>query len=470
MQTLPQKGMLDQLRQLPDQLSKEQSDQLMKETLEAYEEHLDRFLPLYVRILGEEMIEWRAEGSFLYSPSGERYMDCLGAGGVFGLGFRHPKVVQAVRDQLDRVGLSSRLFLNPTTAALAKKLAGLAPEGLDQVWFANSGTESLEAALKLARLATGRPGIVGTQFGYHGMSIATLSISGLDAWRRGTEPPVGGSSVIAFNDIEAVKQAVTRQTAALILEPVQWASGCEVATTEYLQAVRKHCDKMGALLIFDEVQCGLGRAGSLWGCGPSGVVPDLLCVGKILSGGVMPLAAVLYNARVRAGEHDRPQFNNSSYGGNPVSCSAGLAALEVLIDDDLLGRAVALGDRLGQVLDEWVVKYPKALKSHRGAGLMRCLEMKQPSMGSVMQDFTRKHRVIVASMMHMPQFVRVSPPFTATDEEFQFFLHAVEEALKEINAMSLMDVMRYNNEFGKQAQKVMMDMMQAKIDSSKGGM
>lgn len=452
--------LLDQLHQLPAELSAEQTQQLLKETLEAYEEHIDRFLPLYVRVLGEEMVEWRAEGAWVYSPSGKRWMDCLGAGGVFGLGFRHPKVVEAVRKQLDRTALSCRLFLNPVTAALAKKLTSLAPEGLDQVWFANSGTESLEAAIKLARLATGRPGLVGTHFGYHGMSIATLSLSNLEAWRKGTEPPVGGSSVIEFNVIEAVKQAVTKDTAALVLEPVQWASGCEVARPEYLQAVREHCTKVGAMLIFDEVQCGLGRAGALWGHTPSGVIPDMLCVGKILSGGVMPLAAVLYGENVKAGERDRPQFNNSSYGGNPLSCAAGLAALHVLTDDGVLDRAIALGDQLGLVMDQLVVKYPKALKAHRGAGLMRCLELKQPFMGSVMQDFARKHGVIIASMMHMPQFVRVSPPFTATDEEFAFFLKALEDSLAELNGMSLMDVMRYNNEFGKRVQQVMIDMMQ----------
>ena len=458
--TLPKQGLLSQLNDLPDVMSAEQSQQLLEETLRVYEDHIDRFLPLYVRVLGEEMLEWRAEGAFLYSPSGQRWMDCLGAGGVFGLGFRHPKVVDAVKKQLDRVGLSARLFVNPVTAALAQKLVSLAPAGLDQVWFANSGTESLEAALKLARLATGRPGIVGTQYGYHGMSIATLSISGLEAWRKGTEPAVGGSSVIPFNDIAAVKQAVTSETAALILEPVQWASGCEVATTEYLKAVREHCDQVGAFLIFDEVQCGLGRAGTLWGHTPSGVVPDILCVGKILSGGIMPLAAVLYNDKVRHGERDRPQFNNSSYGGNPMSCAAGLAALNVMTDDGVLDRAIDLGARLGVALDEFVKKYPKAIKAHRGAGLMRCLEMKQPSMGSVIQDYARKRGVIIASMMHMPQFVRVSPPFTATDEEFAFFLNAVEESLAEIAKMSLMDLMRYNNDFGKHAQQVMMKLAQ----------
>jgi putrescine aminotransferase len=460
MQSVAKQDLLSQLYELPEKLEPEQAKQLMEETLRAYEEHIDRFLPLYVRVLGEEMLEWRAEGSWLYSPTGERWMDCLGAGGVFGLGFRHPKVVDAVKKQIDRVGLSSRLFLNPVTAACAKKLASLAPEGLDQVFFANSGTESLEAALKLARLASGKPGIVGTHFGYHGMSIATLSISGLEAWRKGTEPAVGGSAVIGFNDIEQVRKAVTKDTAALVLEPVQWASGCEVATTEYLKAVREHCDKVGAFLIFDEVQCGLGRAGTLWGCTPSGVIPDILCVGKILSGGVMPIAAVIYNAKVRYGERDRPQFNNSSYGGNPMSCAAGLAALNVMTDDGVLERAIELGSRLGTVLDEWVKKYPKALKSHRGAGLMRCLELKQPSMGSVMQDFARKRHVIVASMMHMPQFVRVSPPFTASDEEFDFFLKAVEESLEELSKMSLMDLMRYNNDFGKHAQQVMMQLAQ----------
>lgn len=454
-------SMLDRLDQLPEKLSAEETKQLLNETLAAYEEHIDRFLPLYVRVLGEEMIEWRAEGAWLYSPSGQRWMDCLGAGGVFGLGFRHPKVVAAVKHQLDRAALSCRLFLNPTTAALAKKLTSLAPEGMNYVWFANSGTESLEAAIKLARLTTGRPGLVGTTNGYHGMSIATLSISQLEAWRKGTEPAVGGSSTIEFNNIDAVRAAVTKDTAAFVIEPVQWASGCEVATPEYLQAVREHCDKVGAMLVFDEVQCGLGRAGTLWGHTPSGIKPDLLCVGKILSGGVMPLAAVVYGENVRNGERDRPQFNNSSYGGNPLSCAAGLAALNVLTDDGILDRAAELGEQLGVKLAEYAKKYPKALAGQRGAGLMRCLELKQPFMGMVMQDLTRKHGVIVASMMHMPQFVRVSPPFTATDEEFTFFLNALEAALAELNAMSLVDVMRYNNEFGQKVQKVMIDLAQA---------
>lgn len=460
MQSQVATSLLDQIHTLPAEMSPEQAQALLAETLEAYEEHIDRFLPLYVRVLGEEMLEWRAEGSWVYAPSGKRWMDCLGAGGVFGLGFRHPKVLEAVRNQLDRVALSCRLFLNPTTAALAKKLTSLAPAGLDQVWFANSGTESVEAAIKLARLATGRPGLVGTHLGYHGMSIATLSLSQLDAWRKGTEPAVGGSTVIEFNNIDAVRQAVTKDTAALILEPVQWASGCEVATAEYLQQVRAHCDKVGALLIFDEIQCGLGRAGTLWGHSHSGITPDLMCVGKMLSGGVMPLAAVVYNAKVRAGERDRPQFNNSSYGGNPLSCAAGLAALQVLTEDGVLDRGMMLGQQLGTIMDEWVKKYPKALKSHRGGGLMRCLELKQPFMGTVMQDFARKHGVIVASMMHMPQFVRVSPPFTATDEEWAYFLKAVEDSLAELNAMSMMDVMRYNNEFGKRVQDVMLQLVQ----------
>lgn len=150
-----------------------------------------------------------------------------------------------------------------------------------------------------------------------------------------------------------------------------------------------------------------------------------------------------------------------------MSCAAGLAALNVMTEDGVLDRAIELGARLGTVLDEWVKKYPKALKSHRGAGLMRCLELKQPSMGSVMQDYARKRHVIVASMMHMPQFVRVSPPFTATNEEFDFFLKAVEESLEEISKMSLMDLMRYNNDFGKHAQQVMMQMAQDRAAEGK---
>ena len=425
-------------------------DQVLKET----EDHLSPVMAFNLRALKLALIEWRSEGIYLYSPTGEAFFDCLGAGGVFGLGFRHPKVVEAVKRQLDMHTLSTRMGLCPATTSLARMLSERAPGKLKQVWFGNSGTEALEAALKLARLTTQRPALVGTHFGYHGMSIATLSISGLRLWRDGTEPPVGSTRLVPFGDMEAMHQAVDNRTAAVILEPVQWASGCEVAPPGYLQAVRDLCNERGALLILDEVQTGLGRTGALWACDHWNVVPDILCIGKILSGGVMPISATLYNDRVRMAELPRPLFNNSSFGGNPLACAAGVATLEVLEEEGLIERSRILGERVGQAFDDFIKEFPEVVAGQRGMGLMRCLQTTEPAYGSYLQDLMRKeHKIFVASMLHMPQFVRISPPFICTDADLERMIEGLRTSLARIRDVGMPGVQAYYQSIHQQLAK-----------------
>lgn len=441
-------------RTLPAVVEPADREALMAHMLDDYELN-NALVANYMRAVESEMTEWRTEGIYVHTHTGEKYYDCLGAGGVFGLGFLHPKVVGAVKAQLDRSALSGRFFLAPMTGQLARKLTSIAPKGLNRVYFGSSGTEALEAGIKLARLSTGKTGLIGTEFGYHGMSIATLSISGLMLWRQGTEPSVGDTHVVPFNDIKAMEEAIGPDTAAVILEPVQWASGCEVATTEYLKAVRQLCDKHGALLIYDEVQCGLGRCGKVWAHQYQGVDPDILCVGKILSGGVMPISATLYSDKVAQAELARPLFNNSSYGGNPLACAAGLATLEALEEEDLIEQSRRHGERVNREFAQLVKDYPSIVAGQRGIGLMTCITLTRPQYGLLLQDFVRDdHNILISSMMHMPEFVRISPPFISTDDDISRMLSAIRTSIAKIAKMPVTEVMAYFQALQKKFEKV----------------
>ncbi|MCA9790673.1 MAG: aminotransferase class III-fold pyridoxal phosphate-dependent enzyme, partial [Candidatus Eremiobacteraeota bacterium] len=221
--------------QMGEVLTAEECDQSCQEWLELTGAHINRLLAIGLKASGNPFVEWRSEGIHVYRPTGEALFDCLGAGGVFGLGFRHPQVVAAVKAQLDRCPLSTRMGVVPAQAVLAKKLLSHAPAGMTNVFFGNSGTESVEAAIKLARLATGRSGLIGTHQGYHGMSTGTISLSGLSMWRDGLGTPLGDTRLVAHGKLDALERTLDASVAAVVLEPIQWASGCRVAPPDYFQ-------------------------------------------------------------------------------------------------------------------------------------------------------------------------------------------------------------------------------------------
>ncbi len=418
--------------QLPDQLDPDQSQDLERDWFEATKDHVNRLLAIGLKASNFPFVEWRSEGLYVYGPTGQRLFDCLGAGGVFGLGFRHPRVVAAVKAQLDRGPLATRMGVVPGQSVLAQKLVEVTPEGLDHVFFANSGTESVEAAIKLARLATGRSGLVGTHQGYHGMSVGTISLSGLGMWREGLGDMLASSKLVPHGNLELMEKALDDQTAAVVLEPIQWAAGCRVVDKDYFKKVKSLCERAGALLILDEIQTGLGRTGTWFCCEQFEVVPDLLCVGKVLSGGVVPVAATVYNKRVFAGEKNRAMFNNSSFGGNPLACAAGTATIEVL-QDGLLERSRLLGERLEKGYGEICQQFPEVLKGQHGMGLMRCLEFSHPVYGYVFQESMRNDKnILTAAMAHIPQYVRVSPPFICGDDDLDLLIESTRQVVEQM--------------------------------------
>jgi putrescine aminotransferase len=436
------KSYLPRALQEADTVSAQRAAELLESVSRTLEEHLVPFQVKMGDALKTSFIEWRGEGIYVYTPDGKKRFDCVGAGGVFGLGFAHPELVETVCQQARRGGLATRAGYVPNQAELAEKLLAVAPDNLKFAFFANSGTESVECAIKLARIATGRGKLIGTHLGYHGLSTGTISLSGIGLWREGIGPFLEGTDLVHHGDLAELAEVLDEDTAAVVLEPVQWASGCKVVAPDYFQRVSEMCKEKGALLILDEVQTGLGRTGYKFAAEHWNVKPDILCVGKILSGGMIPISAVLYTEAVQAAEYKRVLFNNSSYGGNPIACAAGVTTLN-LLEDRYFERSRLLGEQLAKGFDQLMVDFPDILAGYHGLGLMRCMEFQAPVAGYIFSTkMANNHGVIVAAMGHMPNFVRVSPPFISTDEDMAYLLSSARASLQELRDMGLEGMMR----------------------------
>lgn len=311
----------------------------------------------------------RGRGASLWDVDGNEYIDCSSGHGVANLGHAHPKVAEAVSRQAATLITLFETFPNDQRAAVMQKLTALTP-GLERVFFCNSGTEAIEAAIKFARLSTGRTGIVAAMRGFHGRTMGALSATWNKKYREAFEPLVPDYSHVPYNNIEALEKAVTDRSAAVLLEPVQGEGGVYPADPSYMEAVRELCTEHGALLILDEVQTGFGRTGRIFAYQHYGITPDLLCVAKSLAGGI-PMGAVLIGPAV---ENLAPGLHGSTFGGNPLSCAAAVAALSVIEDEDLPRQALVKGayliDRIRRI------KSP-VIREVRGLGLMVGVELKQ---------------------------------------------------------------------------------------------
>ncbi|MCI0411107.1 MAG: aminotransferase class III-fold pyridoxal phosphate-dependent enzyme, partial [Acidobacteria bacterium] len=321
-------------------------------------------------------LEWEGEGSIVRDLRGREYIDFLGGFGIYNCGIKHPAVVEAVAAQLRRMPLSSQELLDPLRAGLAEMLGELAPGDLQDSFFINNGTDAVEGAMKLARLASGKPGFVATLKGFHGKSMGSLSLMGKGVYRKPFEPLLDNVYFVPFGDAEALEhelgkqKSLGREIAAFVVEPVQGEAGAIVPPDDYFPKVREICDEYGVLLVLDEVQTGFGRTGKIFACEHWGVVPDILCLGKAIGGGVMPLSAFISSQRVWKVLEKNPFLHSSTFGGNPMACAAGIAFLKVLLTERLDQQAQAKGDYILKGLAELQKDYPEFLSEVRGKGLL----------------------------------------------------------------------------------------------------
>ena len=357
----------------------------------------DHQVPAYAR-LGVEFV--RGEGARLWDDDGNEYLDFQTGLAVNSLGHCHPAVVAAIREQAERLIHVGNLFYTEPGLRLARRLAESSLGG--KVHFANSGTEANEAAIKVARKAKPRGSIVSVHRGFHGRTYGSLSATPQESKQAPFAPLVPGF-VAVEPTAQAITAAVDAQTAAVLLEPVQGESGVYELGEDVLRAAREACDAHGAALIFDEVQCGLGRTGTLWAYQDSGVVPDLMTVAKALGGG-LPIGALVTGERLA--DVFAPGDHGSTFAGGPVPCAAGLAVLDVIDDEQLLARVRELGERLRHALAE----LPGVVEV-RGRGLMLACELDpdhRPGAADVVVRALREQRLVLNATG--PTTVRLLPP------------------------------------------------------------
>ncbi len=415
------------LRQAPDALTEVD---LAHEAFENYRAYVNPPLARLMKLSGSP-VEVFAEGSTIVDANGKSYLDFAGGYGVFTLGHRHPRVVTAVKDQLDRIALSGRTMFNPLMGRLAKRLAALTPGDLTISFFANSGTEANEGALKLARAATKRPTIVATDAAFHGKTLGALSASGRDTFREPFAPLLADVRHVPFGDARALGDAVDATVAAVIVEPVQGEGGVNIPPFGYLRDVRAICDAAGAVMIADEVQTGLGRCGVLFACDRENVVPDVMTLAKGLSGGVIPIGAYVARPDVwNAAYAKAPLLHTSTFGGNELACAAALAALDVLEDEELVENARIRGTQLLAGAHATMARYPAVITDVRGAGLLVGVELRNEGYAGVIIPELLKRGVTAAWTLNQQRVIRLEPPLIVTADEVDVALRAFDGAIE----------------------------------------
>lgn len=360
------------------------------------------------------------KGAQLIDARGRIYWDLLGGIAVNVLGHRHPRVIAALRDAASSLLHVSNLYYHPWQGILGERL--VRSSGLNRAFFCNSGTEANEAALKFARLATnGRSEVVALDESFHGRTVGALSMTGHEAYRSPFAPLMPGVKFVALNDIDALEKVVGEKTAAVFLEPVMGEGGIIPLSDEYLFAARKIADRKGALLVFDEVQCGLGRTGYLFAFQKSGVLPDMITLAKPLGGG-LPLGCVLTGDAIEGVV--KPGHHGTTFGGNPIACQLGIAVLDEIESSKLLARVQEMGEWFGGELQALKSRVP-AIVDVRGAGMMWGIELDRAA-APVAKELLAKGFVVGTAR---DKVLRLLPPYITPKNAFVEFLATLEQTL-----------------------------------------
>jgi len=367
----------------------------------------------------------RAEGVFFHSPDGRRYYDLIAGVGVNNVGHGNTAVIEAVQQQAAEymhVMVYGETVERPQVR-YAARIAELLPEGLDSVYFLNSGSEAVEGALKLAKRATGRTELVSMRGSYHGSTQGSMSVMGGEEYRRAFRPLLPDTRLLDYNDFDALRH-ITARTAAVIAEPVQSEGGVRLPVAGYLEALRERCTEVGAMLVFDEIQTAFGRTGTMFGLERTGVVPDIVCLAKALGGG-MPLGGFVASRETMSLlSSDPPLGHITTFGGHPVCCAAGLAALEYTLEHDLPARAEPIG-----ALYESLLSSHRAVQEVRRAGALMAIELgSREKMLAAVQGLLARG-VLSDWFLFCDTAFRISPPLTITDAQVADSAEIITEVL-----------------------------------------
>lgn len=384
------------------------------------------------------LTDWQGEGSILRDVMGREYIDMLGGFGLYSPGIRHPKIVAAAKAQLDRSPQYSQEMLDPLRAHLAKVIAKLTPGDIQYGFFANSGTEAVDGAMKLAKLYTGKSGFISTLKGFHGKSLGALSLLGKAVYRQPLLPLLGGVRQVPYGDADAIEEqlkiaeVVGDDIAGVVVEPIQGEAGAIEPPDDYWPRLREICDKYEVLLIADEVQTGFGRTGKIFGVDHWGVTPDIMCFGKALGGGVIAMSGFFSTAKIWKCMEPNPFMHTTTTGGNPVACAAALAQISVLLEEDLAGQAAEKGDYIKEKVGELQKKYPQILSGIRGRGLLLGMEFPDDEIGYKVASGLFSKGVLTAGTLTNAQTIRIEPALNIPYELIDEMLKRLEEVFESL--------------------------------------
>lgn len=424
----------------PD-LTTEAQDKIVSESVENYNKFVNPGWLKYRKSVSTDatFVEWRDEGEHFYDVHGEEFIDCLGGFGIFMCGHRNPEILKVVKAQLERQALHSQELLDPLRGYLAKAVAAITPGDLEYCFFTNGGAEAVEMALKLARISSGGRWYISAINGFHGKSMGAISVGGKDTYRVPYTPMVQQVQHVEYGDAEAIRKAIQNlqhvgeKVAAVILEPVQGEAGVIIPPKGYLKEVRKICDELGVFLIFDEIQTGMGRTGTMFRCEAEGVVPDIMTYGKAFGGGIVPITGIIARPHLWVQQlQDNPWILGSpTFGGNPLCCSAALATIKYMLENDIPAMAREKGEHLISGLREVAKKYPEVIDEVRGVGVMIGVEFNSTEIGYSVAKGLFSRRVMTAGTLVNAKTIRFEPSATISHEDIDTVLERFEEAVKD---------------------------------------
>lgn len=410
-----------------DELTNEEKEKITKDTVNYFDNYVSPGWLKYRKSVSTNaaVVEWTDKGAYCTGLYGEEFIDCLGGFGIYTCGHRNDEILDVVKAQLDHQALHSQELLDPLRGYLAKAVADITPGDLEYCFFTNGGAEAVEMALKLSRIATGGRWYVSTVGAFHGKSMGAVSMGGKSTYRVPYTPMVQQVQHVEYGNAEDMRKvirnlvAVGEKVAAVIVEPIQGEAGIIIPPEGYLKEVRKICDEYGVALIFDEIQTGMGRTGTMWRCEAEGVVPDIMTFGKAFGGGIMPITGIICRPKMWTQELiDNPWLLGSpTFGGNPVCCSAALATIKYMLENNVPGQCKEKGAYLKAGLERLWKKYPEVINEVRGTGLMLAVEFCESEVGYDVAKGMFKRGVMTAGTLVNAKCIRFEPAAVITKED-----------------------------------------------------
>jgi len=422
-----------------DNLTEEDKKTITKDTIQYFDEFVSPGWLKYRKSVSTNsaVVEWTDHDGVCEGLYGEEFIDCLGGFGIYTCGHRNEEILETVVAQLGHQALHSQELLDPLRGYLAKAVADITPGDLQYCFFTNGGAEAVEMSLKLARIATGGRWYISTVGAFHGKTMGAVSVGGKDTYRSPYIPMVQQVQHVEYGNAEDARKAVKNlvavgeKVAAIIVEPIQGEAGVIIPPKGYLKELRAICDEYGVALIFDEIQCGMGRTGTMWRCEAEDVVPDILAYGKAFGGGIMPITGIICRPNMWTEELvDNPWLLGSpTFGGNPVCCSAAIATIKYMIDNDIPGQCKAKGEILKAGLQSLKDKYPTVIDDVRGVGLMLAVEFIKCDVGYSVAKGLFSRGVMTAGTLVNAKCIRFEPTAVITEDQIKAVISRMDEAL-----------------------------------------